>query len=499
MDTASFSARLKHLGAEIRELYAFDAVPWVVGYSGGKDSTATLGLIWWAIRQLPASQRTKPIHVITTDTLVEQPMVAAWVRASHAHMRQAAAEQAMPIVPHLLIPELSETFWVNLIGRGYAAPRHSFRWCTQRMKIQPAARFVREMVTRSGEVIMALGTRKAESANRARSMNAREAGRRRDHLSPNPSLPNSLIYSPIEDWSTDEVWMYLMQVPNPWGHANRDLLTMYRGASADNECPLVVDTTTPSCGNSRFGCWTCTVVRRDRSMEAMIQNDSEKEWMTPLLELRNEMAKLHPETGRWDDRDRRDWRRSSGRLRLYETRDGELMSIPGPYTRRWREHWLRRLLQAQVDVRVDGPPEVADLALIRPEELREIRRIWRAEKHEFDDSLPRIYAEVTGEVWPEDPAPRAGPGPEEWAVLEQVCGEDARAMEMTTWLLGTEQRFVARARRTGVYKALEEVLRTRGQQDEAVAVDEAVAFRRLAESPLEERLEAARRAWREEP
>ena len=165
MDTASFSARLKHLGAEIRELYAFDAVPWVVGYSGGKDSTATLGLIWWAIRQLPASQRTKPIHVITTDTLVEQPMVAAWVRASHAHMRQAAAEQAMPIVPHLLIPELSETFWVNLIGRGYAAPRHSFRWCTQRMKIQPAARFVREMVTRSGEVIMALGQTAASIAS----------------------------------------------------------------------------------------------------------------------------------------------------------------------------------------------------------------------------------------------------------------------------------------------------------------------------------------------
>src|SRR5437660_119330 len=55
---------------EIRELYLCDAIPWVVGYSGGKDSSAVLQLVWLAIRELAPEQRTKPIHVITTDTLV---------------------------------------------------------------------------------------------------------------------------------------------------------------------------------------------------------------------------------------------------------------------------------------------------------------------------------------------------------------------------------------------------------------------------------------------
>ena len=122
---------------EIRQLYLWDAIPWVVGYSGGKDSSAVLQLIWLALRDLPAEQRRKPVHVISTDTLVEQPVVAAWVAASHKKMELAAAEQGMPITPHKLVPELKDTFWVNLIGKGYPAPRKKFRWCTSRMKINP--------------------------------------------------------------------------------------------------------------------------------------------------------------------------------------------------------------------------------------------------------------------------------------------------------------------------------------------------------------------------
>src|SRR5437660_11741005 len=81
------------LADEIRELYVCDSVPWVLGYSGGKDSSAVLQLVWLAVRELPKEKRLKPIHVITTDTLVEQPLVAAWVDTSQARMRQAAAEQ----------------------------------------------------------------------------------------------------------------------------------------------------------------------------------------------------------------------------------------------------------------------------------------------------------------------------------------------------------------------------------------------------------------------
>src|SRR5947209_3104866 len=161
-----------------------------------------------------------------------------------------------------------------------------------------------------------------------------------------------------------------MQVKNPWGHDNKTLRTMYQGASEGGECPLVVDTSTPSCGTSRFGCWVCTVVDKDRSMEAMIKNDEEKVWMTPLLELRNELDKP-------DDRDRRDFRRMNGSVQLFHDR-----TVPGPYTKEWRERWLRRVLDAQQSARAEGPPEFRTLQLISPEELHEIRRIWLYEKHE---------------------------------------------------------------------------------------------------------------------
>ncbi len=76
---AEFVEVIEDLTSEIQELYCIDQIPWVIGYSGGKDSTATLQLIWNAIAALPAEKRTKTIHVITTDTLVENPIVSAWV------------------------------------------------------------------------------------------------------------------------------------------------------------------------------------------------------------------------------------------------------------------------------------------------------------------------------------------------------------------------------------------------------------------------------------
>src|SRR3954468_5891776 len=170
---------------EIRELYQSDGIPWVVGYSGGKDSSAALQLVWMALRDLPPSERTKTVHVISTDTLVEQPLVAAWVDASLARMSTAAGEQGLPIVPHKLTPEVEDTFWVNLIGKGYPAPRNKFRWCTERLKIQPSNKFIREVVRSNGEAILVLGTRNAESQRRALTMARHDAGRVRDRLSPN--------------------------------------------------------------------------------------------------------------------------------------------------------------------------------------------------------------------------------------------------------------------------------------------------------------------------
>jgi DNA sulfur modification protein DndC len=445
---------------EIRELYLSDAVPWVVGYSGGKDSTAALQLVWLALRDLPAEQRRKPVHVISTDTLVEQPLVVAWVDASLDRMGHAAQQQGLPITPHKLTPEIEDSFWVNLIGRGYPAPRPKFRWCTERLKIRPSNKFIREVVRDNGEAILVLGTRKAESQQRGVRMAKHESRRVRDRLSPNSALPNSLVYSPLEDWTNDDVWLFLMQVKNPWGHDNKSLLGMYQGASEGGECPLVVDTSTPSCGTSRFGCWVCTVVDKDRSMEAMIKNDEEKVWMMPLLELRNELDKP-------DDRDRRDFRRMNGSVQLFHDR-----TVPGPYTKRWREHWLRRVLEAQQAARQEGPEEFRDLRLITLDELREIRRLWLYEKHEFDDSLPRIYQETVGEPFPSSEIGSHGLRAEDWELLRTLCGEDTTFFDLQVVLLCVERQYKGMSRRSGIFEDLEDRLRIGlyGTEQEAVAV-----------------------------
>ena len=457
-DGAGFAATVDALVTQTQQLYLADGVPWVVGYSGGKDSTAVLQVVWLSLAGLPADQRTKPVHVISTDTLVENPVVAAWVTHSLEVMEQAAREQGLPLAPHRLTPATTDTFWVNLIGRGYPAPRHKFRWCTERLKIKPSNTFIRDMVRSHGEAILVLGTRKAESSGRSHRMTELESRRVRDLLSPNESLPNCLVYSPLENWSNDDVWTFLMQRPNPWGYSNKELLTMYQGASPDGECPLVVDASTPSCGDSRFGCWTCTLVDQDKSMSAMIQNDEEKEWMLPLLDLRNALDIA-------DDRHLRDFRRMNGSVQLFHDRP-----IPGPYTQEAREDWLRRLLEAQAWIRENGPDYVRGLDLVTLAELEEIRRIWVVDKHEFEDHLPKIYQEALGDRYPGRPLDEHLPlGPETAELLREVADGDRLHFELVRELLDIEQRHRAQARRAGLFDSLERALRRGFYDDETDA------------------------------
>ncbi|MFI9633594.1 DNA phosphorothioation system sulfurtransferase DndC [Nocardia sp. NPDC051929] len=454
-DDTGFAATIAALVTQTQQLYLADSVPWVVGYSGGKDSTAVLQLVWLALTGLEPDQRTKPVHVISTDTLVENPVVAAWVTHSLEVLEEAANRQGLPITPHRLTPAVTDTFWVNLIGRGYPAPRPKFRWCTERLKIKPSNSFIREVVRSHGEAILVLGTRKAESSGRSRRMTDLETRRVRDLLSPNATLPNCLVYSPVENWSNDDVWTFLMQTSNPWGYSNKELLTMYQGASADGECPLVVDASTPSCGDSRFGCWTCTLVEKDKSMAAMIQNDEQKEWMLPLLELRNALDVA-------DDRHLRDFRRMNGSVQLFHDKP-----IPGPYTQTARKDWLKRLLDAQAWVRQNGPDYVRSLELVTIAELEEIRRIWVVDKHEFEDELPAIYEAATGQSYPGRPLDEHLPlGSDMIDSLKEVAGADRLHFELVRDLLDIEQRHRAQVRRAGLFEQLEKALRRGFYDDE---------------------------------
>lgn len=455
---------------EIRTLYCLDDIPWVIGYSGGKDSTAVLQMVWMALNSLPENQRKKAVHVISTDTLVENPIVARWVNNSLRTMAAAAASEGVPLHAHRLTPEVRNSFWVNLLGKGYPAPRHKFRWCTERLKIMPSNDFIRRVVQEAGEAILVLGTRKAESASRAVAMLKHERRRVRERLSPNAKLPNCQIYSPIEDWTDDDVWLFLMQFKNPWGYANKDLLTMYQGATEGGECPLVVDSTTPSCGDSRFGCWVCTLVSQDRSMAAMVTNDEEKQWMLPLLRFRDKLA-VKNDSGKWNDRVLRDYRRINGSLTEF---GGRL--VHGPYKQNVREDWLRELLKTQRWLRENGPDYVREVELITFPELEEIRRIWVAEKHEIEDRLPGIYFDVLGEVYPGKPFHGSSVlGTQELDLLRETCasrleGEGGEELYgLLRGLLDVEQRFRTMTKRKGLYKELDDVVGFYLFQDEAHA------------------------------
>ena len=463
---SSLEGVLERVLTEISELYLHDDLPWVVGYSGGKDSTATLQLVWLALQKIDPKRMKKPVYVISTDTLVENPVVAGWVSSSLEKMGQVAQKEGLPITSHRLTPELQDSFWVNLLGKGYPAPRQKFRWCTERLKIRPANNFISSIVDKYGEALVVLGTRKAESAARARTMERHESDDTPARVNPNGSLPNSFVYTPIEDWSNDDVWFFLLEMPNPWGHDNMDLFTLYKGASADGECPMVVGSGTPSCGDSRFGCWVCTLVEKDKSMQAMIQNDGDKEWMMPLLEIRNEIdfRAMSQENG---DRPLRDFRRMNGSVQLFNGR-----AIPGPYKQKFREHLLRKVLETERKVRDAGPDYVKNLTLLGPDELEEIRRIWVVEKHELEDSLPRIYEEATGEKYQgRAPVPGLPFDAEDMDLLREICKESPEVFEMLREMLSTENRYKTARKRTGIFKRLEKAVERNlySGEEEAVA------------------------------
>ena len=452
---------------EVADVYLADDIPWTIGYSGGKDSTATLQLVWFALQRIGAQRAHKPVHVISTDTLVENPIVAAWVGNSLDKLQNAAKTHGLPITSHRLTPELSDSFWVNLIGRGYAAPRQKFRWCTERLKIRPAHRFISSVVDKHGETLLVLGTRKAESAKRAQTMERHEKGRVRAKISPNANLANSFIYTPIEDWANDDVWLFLLEKPNPWGQDNMDLFNMYKGATEGGECPLVVSSGTPSCGDSRFGCWVCTLVEKDKSMQAMIHNDEEKQWMMPLVKIRDEIDfRAMPEGG---DRHLRDYRRMNGRVQLFHNE-----SIPGPYKQEFREHLMYRVLETQALVQRTGPHYVRNLSLIQLDEMEEIRRIWVVEKHELEDNLPHIYRNATGAEYPGRKLNDGTVfGAQEMQLLRELCGENRNQYEMVRELLAIESRHKPAMRRTRIFQSLQNAIERNFYSGKDDAVDRA--------------------------
>ena len=378
--------KIKNAIEEIKEAYSHDHMPWILGYSGGKDSTATLQLVWYALHEISKEKRIKPIYVISSDTLVETPVIKDYLMENHRKINEKASEEDLPISADILKPIVDETFWVNLIGRGYPAPQQMFRWCTNRLKIKTSSRFIQEKISKSGEVVIVLGTRRQESESRARVMKKLDI--KNSIFSRSNQFTAAYTYSPVRDWSTWDVWQYLMQVENPWGGDNKELAQMYR--NAEGECPFVVDDKSPPCGSSRFGCWVCTLVETDKSVESLI--DSGETWLKPLLEFRNYLS--------WTQKPEvkeqiREYKLRRGVVLFKKNYEGEI--IRGPYKFEFRKELLEKLLTAQKKVREIGPDP--KIELISEDELKRIRQIWRTEEGDWEDSVPQIYRKVFDNIY----------------------------------------------------------------------------------------------------
>ncbi len=455
--------------AHIKNVYLRDDRPWVIGYSGGKDSTCALQLIWSALTKIPAIDRKKRIFVLSSDTLVETPVIVNYIDESLAAINMAAEEQGLPISAQKVVPDVSDSFWVNLIGRGYPAPSNKFRWCTERLKIDPANSFIKKRVAEYGEVVMILGVRSAESATRAQVMSLHRI--KGSALSRHSTLPGAFVFTPIESFTVDDVWAFLLQNPSPWGSDNRDLLAMYRSAQA-GECPLVVDKNTESCGNSRFGCWVCTVVTKDKAMEAMVDNG--EDWLEPLLDLRDELAETqNPEK----KRQFRDFKRRHGGVTFV---GNSKEPIPGPYLFEFRTAFLRKLLQAQLQVNAKAPLGET-VTLIQDEELREIRRIWRRENGDWRDTVSQIVKEEYGRELETSGTDLFEFTAGDADILKEVCEDFNVPSGLLAQLLEAECSVRGLKRRTSIHRKIASIFAKEWRDETAVIAERVTRLQHVSD------------------
>ncbi|EGY53717.1 DNA phosphorothioation system sulfurtransferase DndC [Neisseria shayeganii] len=329
--------------------------PWIVTFSGGKDSTLVAHLVFEALLSLPPSLRKRRIDFVSNDTLVESPLVVKHMRDTLAQILRAAQIFKLPVSGEITKPKLQDTFWTLLIGKGYPTPNRSMRWCTDRLKIQPTSGYILNKVNENGKAIIVLGVRKDESSMRKASIDSHQ-NLANSNLTPHSDLKNALVYRPIVDLSTDDVWEFLVAHNPPWGGSHDALVKLYREA-AGGECPIVLSQEdAPGCGtnSSRFGCWTCTVVNKDRSLQGFV--DVGKTEFQPLIEFRDWLM---------DIRNKPEYRQVTRRNGTLTIKDGK--HIPGPFTVEARQMILHNLLKVQTAYGSE---------LVSQQEIDLIKQIW---------------------------------------------------------------------------------------------------------------------------
>ena len=362
---------------EMTFVYRHDNRPWLIGYSGGKDSSLLVSLVIETILRLPKQERTKKIFIVSSDTGVENPVVKKYMHSSSAKINEFSKKINANIRADIIHPEVAESFWSLVIGLGYPTPEPpGFRWCTERLKIHPMNKYTNEIINEYGEIVLLLGVRKAESLSRKRSISSREiAGKL---LTPHNDIAKAYVYNPLTEIPNELVWEYLLQGNgmSNWGVDMKYLFNLYQGEDLGEEQSVVgqIDKDKiPVTGNSRFGCWCCTIVKVDKSLQKFIDNGSKE--LEPLKDFRDWLVSIrqNPEF--------RDNKRRNGKV--YQKANGEYGF--GPFKLAARQEILKRLLVLQRDTGFE---------LITIEELKTIDTIWDLEGDLTRRKLVDIYYDV---------------------------------------------------------------------------------------------------------
>ena len=231
---------------------------------------------------------------------------------------------------------------------------------------------------------MLLGVRKAESSYRARGITAREVEGKL--LIRHTDIPNAYVYNPLTEIPNSLVWEYLLNNEGitPWGSDNKELFKLYQGEEMGEEQSVLGEVDKDKIavtGNSRFGCWICTMVKEDKSLLRFIENGSTE--LIPLRDFRNKLLAYR------SNPDMREKKRRNGAV--YETSDGELGF--GPFTMEARRTILKELLELEV---------ATGFELITEGELKAIDKMWEHEGDLYRRTLVELYYEVKGRRLPWD-------------------------------------------------------------------------------------------------
>ena len=368
---------------EMQKVYLHDDRPWMIGFSGGKDSTLLCCLLFEMLKQLPAKSSFKKIYIVSSDTMVENPIVKEYMHDVSNKMNLAGAKYN--VEAKIIYPKIEETFWSKVIGLGYPTPEApGFRWCTDRLKIHPMNDFTVNTIKNNGEVVLLLGVRKAESSYRAQNIKNREISGKL--LIPHNDIENAYVYNPLTEIPNEIVWEYLLKDDGktPWNSSNKYLFSLYQGENLGEEQSVIGEIDKdkiPVTGNSRFGCWICTMVKEDKSLYNFIENGAKE--LIPLRDFRNWLLEIR------NNPEMRDKKRRNGSV--YTKNNGEIGL--GPFNMQGRKIILEKLLELE---------EQTQMELISIEELRYIDRVWEDEGDLTRRSLLDIYYKVKGKKLPWD-------------------------------------------------------------------------------------------------